>query len=111
MKKTENDLNLPVIALRLRQARMRAGISQKKLGILAGMDEFVASARMNQYERGKHIPEVSIVEKFASILQVPAAFFYTRDDTTAEMLILFETLTKRQKLALIARLQKKSLKE
>jgi transcriptional regulator with XRE-family HTH domain len=111
MERTENDLNLPVVALRLRQARMRAGISQKQLGILAGMDEFVASARMNQYERGKHIPEVSIVEKFACILHVPTAFFYTRDDTTAEMLTLFETLTKRQKLALIARLKVKSQKE
>jgi transcriptional regulator with XRE-family HTH domain len=40
-----------------KEARLRAGISQEKLGVLAGIDEASASARMNQYERGKHTPD------------------------------------------------------
>jgi transcriptional regulator with XRE-family HTH domain len=39
---------------RLKEARLRTGLSQQKLGILAGIDEATASARMNQYERGIH---------------------------------------------------------
>ncbi len=49
---------LPVLSKRLREARAAAGISQEQLGILAGIDEFSASARMNQYERGKHSPNL-----------------------------------------------------
>ena len=37
---------------RLKEARLRSGLSQEKLGVLAGIDEASASARMNQYERG-----------------------------------------------------------
>lgn len=37
---------------RLKEARLEAGLSQKRLGIAAGVDEFVVSARMNQYETG-----------------------------------------------------------
>lgn len=37
-----------VLARRLRAAREARGVSQKQLGILAGIDQFVASARINQ---------------------------------------------------------------
>ena len=42
-----------VVAKRLREARELSGLSQKQLGIKAGLDEFSASPRINQYERGK----------------------------------------------------------
>ncbi len=45
---------------RLKEARLRAGLSQQKLGILAGIDEATASARMNQYERGIHTPDFAL---------------------------------------------------
>lgn len=101
---------LPVIASRLREARLRAGISQKTLGMLAGIDEFTSSARMNQYERGKHVPDFLTLEKFASVLNVPTEFFYARDDTMADMLTLFAPLTQRQKAQVISRLKKLPLK-
>lgn len=41
--------------------RKAEGQSQKQLGILAGMDEFAASARMNQYEKGVHAPDFKTV--------------------------------------------------
>ncbi|WP_366931802.1 hypothetical protein [Paraburkholderia xenovorans] len=34
---------------RLKEARLRAGLSQKKLGIVAGLDPSVASTRINRY--------------------------------------------------------------
>ena len=97
---------LPVIARRLLEARLRAGISQKNLGILAGIDEFSSSARMNQYERGKHVPGFLMLEKFAGVLNVPTEFFYARDDTMAEMLLLFSTLSHGQKSRAISLLRK-----
>lgn len=82
-----------VIARRLREARLRAGLSQERLGILAGIDEFSASARMNQYERGKHVPDLLTVERVAAVLGIPASYFYTRDENIAELLLLFGGLT------------------
>ncbi|HGH8161022.1 TPA: helix-turn-helix domain-containing protein, partial [Vibrio cholerae] len=42
------------IPLRLKEARKKAKLSQKALGVRIGMDESSASPRMNQYEKGKH---------------------------------------------------------
>ena len=55
-----------VIAGRLKKARKRAGISQEQLG-LAGIDEPSASARINQYERGKHTPDHVTVARLAEL--------------------------------------------
>lgn len=41
-----------IFCKRLKEARTAAGLSQKKLGIAAGIDEFVASTRINRYEKG-----------------------------------------------------------
>ncbi len=38
---------------RLREARKKVGLSQKELGVRAGMDEGSASGRMNHYEQGQ----------------------------------------------------------
>jgi DNA-binding XRE family transcriptional regulator len=43
-----------VFSARLKEARIAAGLSQERLGVVAGIEEASASARMNQYERGKH---------------------------------------------------------
>jgi transcriptional regulator with XRE-family HTH domain len=82
--------NLNIVALRLRQARLGAGLSQEKLGILAGIDEFSASARVNQYERGKHVPDFQMLERFAEVLATPLPYFYARDDALAEYILKFK---------------------
>jgi len=74
-----------IVAKRLGEARMRSGLSQKKLGILAGMDEFAASPRINQYERGKHTPDLGTIERIAKVLGVPSAYFYAVEDDLARM--------------------------
>ncbi|ENX09167.1 helix-turn-helix domain-containing protein [Acinetobacter courvalinii] len=75
-----------VFAMRLRLARKAKGFSQEKLGILAGIDEASASARMNQYERGKHVPDFLVASKIAEVLELPTAYFYVEDEVLAEIL-------------------------
>lgn len=92
----------PVIARRLKEARIRARISQMALGVAAGIDEFSASPRVNQYERGKHTPDFLILEKFAAVLGVPTEYFYARDEHMAEMLMAFNRLSWQHKKEVIA---------
>lgn len=75
-----------VFASRLREAREAIGISQKQLGILAGIDEFGASARINQYERGKHIPDLLTAQRLAAILGVPVSYLFEPNDDLAALL-------------------------
>ncbi len=78
-----------VVAQRLKEARLKAGLSQKRLGILAGIHEDSASPRINQYERGKHTPELGTVERLAKVLGVPTPFLYCRDDDLAQWILTY----------------------
>ena len=80
---------MATFARRLKEARLRIGLSQERLGVLAGIDEASASARMNQYERSKHEPDWLTVQRLASVLDVPVAYLYAEDDAMAEMLLLY----------------------
>ena len=82
-----------VLAHRLKQARLRAGLSQEKLGKLAGIDPMSASARMNQYERGKHSPDFKLMCKVAEILNMPVSWFYTEDEDAARIQEVFFILS------------------
>ena len=84
---------ISVLARRLKEARIKAGLTQERLGILAGIDEFSASARMNQYERDKHVPDYQTVARLADVLNMPVAYFYADDDVCAEMLERFHALS------------------
>lgn len=86
-------LSMSIFMKRLKAARIRAGLSQEKLGVLAGIDEASASARMNQYERGKHEPDSSMVERLARVLDVPVAMFYAEEDDEADLLRTFYRLS------------------
>ncbi|MDR2061643.1 MAG: helix-turn-helix domain-containing protein [Acinetobacter sp.] len=101
-----------VFAMRLRLARKAKGLSQEKLGILAGIDESSASARMNQYERGKHVPDFLVASKIAEVLELPTAYFYVEDDALAEILqksYLLDAEKKNQLLNFIQDLEKDEL--
>jgi transcriptional regulator with XRE-family HTH domain len=95
-----------VIAKRLKEARLRAGISQKKLGIRAGIDEFSASPRINQYERGKHTPEFSTVERLARVLGIPTPFLYCRDNALAEWILAHKRLSSRERQLMLKRIRR-----
>src|SRR4249920_1516182 len=81
-----------VVAKRLREARLRAGLSQRRLGILSGIDEFTASPRINQYERGKHTPEYGTAERLARVFEVPTAYLYCREADLAEWVLTYTRL-------------------
>jgi transcriptional regulator with XRE-family HTH domain len=72
---------------RLKEARLKAGISQKKLGIAAGLKESVASSQMNHYEKGKHNPSFKVLARIAKVLNVPTSFFYEVDDSMAKKIL------------------------
>ena len=91
-----------IVGRRLRQARLRAGISQRELGIRAGIDLFAASARINQYERGKHMPDLQTLSRLAAVMQVPAPYFYCQDAELADVILKFAALGKAQRRRLLA---------
>lgn len=82
-----------VFGKRLKEARKHADLSQERLGVLAGIDEMSSSARMNQYERGKHEPDFSMVERIAKVLNVPESYFYAKDDDAAWLQVVFHRLS------------------
>ncbi len=93
--------NSNVFSIRLRIARKTKNLSQERLGILAGIDESSASARMNQYETGKHVPDFLMATKIADVLEVPVAYFYTNDDLMAEIILKIHLMTYLQKLEVL----------
>ena len=89
------------ISRRLKEARLEAKLSQKQLGIAIGIDQFVASPRMNQYETGKHVPDFTVVEKIAKVLREPSSYFYTTEDDLAELIKIYGSLSKKNQHQLI----------
>ncbi|WIV87440.1 helix-turn-helix domain-containing protein [Proteus appendicitidis] len=82
-----------IFCRRLKEARLAAGLSQKNLGIAAGIDEFVASTRINRYEKGVHEVDIGTAQKLADVLDVPLAYFYTQDDQLAYVVKYFNKLS------------------
>lgn len=72
---------------------MRAGLSQERLGLEAGLEPESASARMNRYETGSRVPDLELMERIGSVLGVPAAYFYASNDQVAELLVAFSALS------------------
>ena len=90
-----------VFGRRFRQARLRAGLSQKAVGIAAGFDEFVASPRINQYERGVHQPDYRTAQRLAKVLGVTTAFLYADDEEVARVLLALGGVSARQRRLLV----------
>ncbi|CRM40124.1 Helix-turn-helix domain protein [Pseudomonas sp. 31 E 6] len=95
---------MSVLAKRIKQARIRAGLSQERLGLDAGLDEMSASTRMNRYELGKRVPAPDLVERLSEVLRVPAAYFYAVEDDEAELLIKFSKLGADERVQLMQHL-------
>lgn len=83
-----------IFCKRLKEARLAAGLSQKNLGIAAGIDEFVASTRINRYEKGVHEVDIGTAQKLADVLDIPLAYFYAQDDQLAHVVKHFHKLPK-----------------
>ena len=85
------------VSKRLREARMEVGLSQKALGIKAGIDQFSASARMNQYETDKHVPDFGTIKRIAKVLKLPTAYFYCEENDLAEVIKKWQVKRQREK--------------
>lgn len=90
---------------RLREARERKSLSQKQLGIQAGLDSFVASTRINRYEQGVHQPDLAIVQRLADVLDVPTAYLFADDERLARMILAFDQLSATEKDQLLKKIE------
>lgn len=83
-----------------KSARLKAlglsSYSQERLGIDTGIEEATASARMNQYEQGKHLPDLQQAKRFAEALDVPLAYLFCTEDNLAELLLAAYGMTAEQ---------------
>ena len=77
-------------------------ITQEKLGLLIGLDEFVASTRINRYEKGVHIADPNTAERIAQVLDEPLSFFYAETEELAELNKIFYHLDLVNKQQLLA---------
>ena len=92
-----------VFASRLKQARLAVGISQKELGLRVGLNDDVASTRINRYERAVHDADLATAQHLAQELGVPLASLFAHSDELAQLITAFERLPKaKQKAALLA---------
>lgn len=72
---------------RLKYIRQKQGITQKELGEKLGMDETGASARISQYETGKHAPDYATIKRISDVLCIPVAYFYCEEDVLANIVL------------------------
>jgi len=92
------------IPLRLKEARQEAKLSQKALGVSIGMEESSASPRMNQYEKGKHTPDVQTLKLLADELGVPLNYFFCEEESSAKLACLIAKLSEEERQELIRKL-------
>ena len=98
---------MAVFGKRLKEARKAAGIPQDRLGVLIGLDEHTASARMSRYETGVHQPSIQTALLIAQQLSVPLAYLYCDDDRIAHVLLRLKTLTEQDMTYLESWLEEK----
>jgi len=76
-------------------------MSQRTLGIKCGIDPSVASARINHYCTGRHVPNFTLLLKIAAVLKVQVAYFYTPDNDLARLLTSYQLLSVRARKELV----------
>jgi transcriptional regulator with XRE-family HTH domain len=82
-----------VFGRRLKEARLRVGLPQDKLGVKIGLDEATASARISRYENGVHKPPASTSNRIAQVLGVPHPYLYCEDDDLATVILAWGRLS------------------
>lgn len=82
---------------RFKQARKDKKLTQEQLGIAIGLDEFVASTRINRYEKGVHLPDLQTLESIANVLEVSPAYFFAEDELALTILQVVKETGKNSK--------------
>ena len=81
---------------RLKSARKLAKLTQEQLSTELGFDRSHGTARISQYETGKHAPDFAMAKKMADALGVPVAYLYCDDEKLADLLLIASRLTNEQ---------------
>jgi transcriptional regulator with XRE-family HTH domain len=76
-----------VVGRRMRSRREELGWSQEKVGVLIGIDESSARARISRYELGLHEAPLQTARKIANALGAPLEYLYCEDDNLAALLL------------------------
>jgi transcriptional regulator with XRE-family HTH domain len=100
----KQSIHNPIFGRRLREARLRLGIAQDRLGVMIGIDESCSSARISRYESGVHEPPYITAQHLATALNVPVAYFYCDDDALAKLIIEYTNLPEQMRGELLAHL-------
>lgn len=82
-----------VVGRRMRSRREELGWSQEKVGVLIGIDESSARARISRYELGTHEAPVNTARRIAMALGAPLEYLYCEDDDVAALLITLSKLS------------------
>ena len=70
------------------------------------MDPSVASPRINQYERAKHLPDPHTLKRLGVVLDRPLPFFYAADEELACLILAFHRARAPQRRRLLAEARK-----
>ena len=81
------------------------GIAQDKLGVMLGLDEHTASARISRYESGIHEPPLQTARSLAEALGVPLGYLYCDDDRLAQIILAASELPPHEQEELLQALQ------
>lgn len=95
-----------IFCRRLKEARLAAGLSQRQLGIRADIDPFVASTRINRYEKGIHQADLGTASRLAKALDLPLAFFFAEDERLARMIAAYAKLSRAEQDKMLRELEK-----
>ncbi|MCP5213028.1 MAG: helix-turn-helix transcriptional regulator [Hahellaceae bacterium] len=95
------------LPIQLKKARKAKNLTQQELGIRVGLDPGNASARMNQYESGKHSPDYKMLKKMASELGVPVPYLFCDDALLGEIILALSKVSDEEKIRVLESLQKK----
>lgn len=76
-----------IVGRRLRERRKALGWSLEHVGVVIGLDESSARARISRYELGEHQPPEETALLLASVLGVPHAYLHCENDRMAEIIL------------------------
>ena len=100
--------NVNPLPIQLKKARKALGITQLELGVRIGLDPGNASARMNQYEAGKHAPDYAMLKKMADELGVPVPYLLCEDELLGNLILELSKLTDKEKILMLNKLKNKT---
>jgi transcriptional regulator with XRE-family HTH domain len=82
----------PIFGPRLRQLRNQSELSQEQVGVMIGLEESSARARISRYETGEHDPSEATALKIAEVFGVPLAYFYCNDQRLGDIIRCYDRI-------------------